>query len=748
MPPTDPATGVNVDQQTETDQLDNLLELQRRILESIASGLESVTILNQLCQLIEAIVPHSLASVMLLNPESGLLRVASSPSFPPQALPYFDGIKPGETMGSCGNAALSGKPVFIDNVPGDVRWDGLREAADMFQIGSCWSFPILSVQLEVRGTFAITSLEGRTPDAFQTRLLETASWLAGITLRNEERKERLLQWSTAVENSSEGMMITDARGNILDVNSAFCVITGYTAQETRGCNPRILRSGRHDESFYQAMWNELKQTGHWQGEIWNRRKDGEVYPEWLSISQIADDAGEIQNYVAVFTDISSIKESERQLFHLAHHDPLTRLPNRLLLNARLEHLIDQARRNIHSIALMFLDLDRFKNINDSLGHALGDQLLIEVAQRLNGRIRQQDTLARLGGDEFVVILDQPGGTSEIANLAQVLIDALDQPFSLGGKEAFITTSIGISLYPDDAIEREALLRNADIAMYRAKEEGRHRYAFYTPSMTRHVQERHTLESQLRRALEREEFELFYQPQVEANSGCIVGSEALLRWRHPQRGLISPEQFIPILEETGLIEDVGRWVLEHACIQTVTWQQTGLPGIRMAVNLSRGQISSTCLGQQLPQILQHTRMDPTRLELEITEHNFMQRPDTAIDVLHGLRELGVMLAIDGFGTGYSSLAKLKQLPVNCLKINRSLVRDISVDSEDEAICRAVVALGHSLNIKVIAEGVENESQAGFLRTIGCDELQGFLFSRPLSAKDFTQLLQAMKAEKTD
>ncbi len=253
VPPTDPATGVNVDQQTETDQLDNLLELQRRILESIATGLESVTILNQLCQLIEAIVPHSLASVMLLNPESGLLRVASSPSFPPQALPYFDGIKPGETMGSCGNAALSGKPVFIDNVPGDVRWDGLREAADMFQIGSCWSFPIRSVQLEVRGTFAITSLEGRTPDAFQTRLLETASWLAGITLRNEERKERLLQWSTAVENSSEGMMITDARGNILDVNSAFCVITGYTAQETRGCNPRILRSGRHDESFYQAM---------------------------------------------------------------------------------------------------------------------------------------------------------------------------------------------------------------------------------------------------------------------------------------------------------------------------------------------------------------------------------------------------------------------------------------------------------------------------------------------------------------
>ncbi|MCP3868001.1 MAG: EAL domain-containing protein [Gammaproteobacteria bacterium] len=720
-------------------RLNQLLHLQLTILGSIAGGCSSASIFEELCRMIETIVPDSLASVMLLNKETGQLVLQAGPSFPREALPYFQTLVPGVDMGSCGNAAFSGEPVFVTNAPGDVRWNGLREAARRFNIGACWSMPILSDDKRVLGTFAITSFESCSPEPFHRRILETASHVAAITIKNQQREQRLLQWRTVFNDASEGMFVTSANGSILDANKAFTRITGYGLKEVRGKNPRMLRSERHDEDFYQAMWASINVTGKWQGEIWNRRKNGEVYPQWVSISRISNHHDESFNYVAVFSDISSLKESEHKLFQLAHHDPLTGLPNRLLMNARLEHIVAQAKRNPTGFALMFIDLDRFKNVNDSYGHALGDQLLIEVAERLRVKSREQDTIARIGGDEFVIILERLYSSEDAASLAEKFIETLDHPFRIDEKEIFITPSIGITLFPDDGTTPEVLLKNADIAMYRAKEQGRHGYSFYTSSMTAQVKERLSLETHLRRALQRNQFELYYQPQLVAKDSGIVGVEALLRWHHPELGMLLPGQFISILEETHLIQEVGEWALIEACRQVNEWDQEGLPRIRLAVNLSAKQMFPASVSQRLGTILQSHGLGHGRLELEITEHSLMEEDEGTTAMLDSLQDLGISLAIDDFGSGHSSLTRLKRLPVHCLKIDRTLVKDIATDSDDQAICQAVVALGHSLGMRVLAEGVETREQSDLLQSIACDEQQGFLHGRPVPARVLRQML---------
>ena len=721
-----------------------MLELQRNILESMAAGQSSGQILDSLCRMIETMVPEALASVMLLDRENRELSFLSGPSFPPGAISYFNGIAPSPDMGSCGNAALLGEPIYITDVAADPRWNGLREAANNLSIGSCWSIPFFSEKQEILGTFAITSKNRGAPTPFHRRILDIASSLAGITLRNHQREECLLQLSTVFRDASEGMLITNAQGAIIEVNHSFSEITGYAKEEVLGKNPKILNSGRQDQAFFLRMWQSLQDTGRWQGEIWNRRKSGDIYPEWLSISRIDNREGKPHNYAAVFSDISSLKESERKLYHLAHHDPLTGLPNRLLMTARLEHALKQSSRNPTHLALMFIDLDRFKNVNDSYGHALGDQLLVNVARRLSSHLRSGDTIARIGGDEFVVLLEQLEQADQAAVLAQNCIDALAKPFAITGHEIFITPSIGIALFPEDGDDAETLLKHADIAMYRAKEDGRHRYSFFTKKLSDKVKERLKCETLLRRALERDEFELHYQPQVNAQRGEIVGAEALLRWNHPEQGQILPGKFIPVLEETGLIRAVGAWALKTACNQMREWEESGLPRIRLAVNLSAKQISPECINHRLQSILSESGFSPNRLELEITEHSVMQGTAMGNQLLNGLRELGVSLAIDDFGSGHSSLMRLKQLPVHCLKIERSLVRDIPSDQDEQAICRAVVALGHSLGVRIVAEGVEREEQADFLRSIGCDEFQGYLYGRPVAAGAFRQLLALQTA----
>jgi diguanylate cyclase (GGDEF)-like protein/PAS domain S-box-containing protein len=560
-----------------------------------------------------------------------------------------------------------------------------------------------------------------------------------VTERHEA-EQRLRQSAAVFDNAVEGIVITDPAVNILAVNQAFTHITGYDEAEVIGRNPRLLQSGRHDRAFYATLWQQLGSSDHWQGEIWNRRKNGEVFAELLSISAVRDQNGDIVNYVAVFSDITRLKQFEAELEHRAHYDALTDLPNRLLLNSRLEHALDHARRQGHRLAVLFMDLDRFKNINDTLGHPMGDALLQGFAQRLTGRIRGDDTVARLGGDEFVVVLENIGQPGHAALVAQDILELMHPPFQLGSQEVFVGTSIGISIYPNDGQSAEELIKHADAALYQAKEQGRGTYRFYTERLTRSANERLALETRLRHALQKQEFTLNYQP-IYDGEGRIAAVEALARWQHPEDGLIPPDRFIPLAEETGLIVPLGEWVLEEACRQTVAWHEAGFPDLSVAVNLSARQFQHAELLERIRAILARTGIPPARLELEITESGMMGQETRSAELMDALKAMGLSLAIDDFGTGYSSLAYLKRLPVDKLKIDRSFVQDIPSDSSDMEIAATVIAMAKNLGLKVLAEGVESQVQLDFLRDKACDFYQGYHFSKPLSAAAMTRLLQA-------
>ncbi len=554
-------------------------------------------------------------------------------------------------------------------------------------------------------------------------------------------EERLRQAAVVFENAQEGIVITDRDSRILAVNQAFCEISGCTEQDVLGQKPTLFKSGRHDAAFYRDMWAILERTGRWQGEIWDRRLNGEIFPKWLSISAVKDAHGQVTHYVALFADITHLKESEQRLEHLAHFDPLTDLPNRLLFNSRLEHALDQAKRHDRRIAVLFLDLDRFKTVNDSLGHPAGDELLIAVARRIHERLRGEDTLGRLGGDEFVILLENIDEPQTAAVVAQDIIGILGAPIQLsGGHEVFIGGSIGISLYPDDAGEAMQLVRNADAALYQAKELGRNTCCFYTEALTRHAQARLALEAKMRRGLERQEFVVHYQPQVSVADGRIIGVEALVRWRQPEEGLLVPDQFIPLAEETGLIVPLGEWVLSTACAQMRTWLDQGLRPISLAVNLSSRQFRQPNLAERVRTVLEQTGVPAHLLELEITESAIMEQGEQAISIVHALKTFGVRMAIDDFGTGYSSLAYLKRFEVNTLKIDRSFVCDIPDDEDDREIAASIIGMAHNLRLQVLAEGVETQAQLAFLKDQGCDSCQGYLFSRPVPAEDVEGLLR--------
>ncbi|MBI3433451.1 MAG: EAL domain-containing protein [Hydrogenophilales bacterium] len=559
---------------------------------------------------------------------------------------------------------------------------------------------------------------------------------------------RLHQAAKVFENTSEGVMITDADQRIMAVNQAFTHITGYGEDEVRGHEPTILRSGRHDGEYYRRMWADIQASGRWQGEIWNRRKDGADYPEWLNISVVRDDAGAIINYIGVFADITSIKEARDKLEYTAHHDALTGLPNRVLFRDRLEQALVISRRNGDGVALLFVDLDRFKVINDTLGHEAGDLLLQEVARRLIGCMREEDTVARMGGDEFVVIQKGVAQPEDAALLATRMLAEISRPFSLAGHEIMTSLSVGISLYPQDGEDVSALLKNADAAMYRAKEKGRNGYQYYSNEMTAAGIERLELECDLRQALQRDELRVHYQPQVDLATGRIVGAEALVRWQHASRGMIPPSVFIPMAEDSGMIGPIGDWVLNTACSDAKGWQAAGLPGLRMAVNVSGRQVGIDHIVDKVAAALKNSGLAPQFLEIEVTESVVMQDATRAISTLNALRDMGVTLAIDDFGTGYSSLSYLKRFPLNKLKIDKSFIDGMVDDPDDAAIVMAIIAMAQSLRHTVIAEGVETEAQAERLRAYGCDEMQGYLFSHPLPGDQFVELMRNASAPDAD
>ncbi len=544
-------------------------------------------------------------------------------------------------------------------------------------------------------------------------------------------------------NTVEGVFVTDTNGTILSVNPAFTAITGYTLDEVPGQNPRILKSHHQPPEFYDTMWDSLRQHGQWHGEIWNRRKSGEAYLQHLTITVNPGRNGTPLNYVAVFTDITELHEKEERIRHQAYHDALTGLPNRLLFQDRLNQSLLLASRGHRQMAVMFLDLDRFKVINDTFGHHTGDELLKIVAERLGKILRQSDTVSRFGGDEFVILISDIDTPDHTANVATKIIEQFTLPVTIDQNELVVSPSIGISLFPDHGHDGVTLMKNADAAMYSAKESGRNNYKFYSAEMNAQAPYHLAIEGRMRKALDQLAFELHYQPRVALDSGAVVGAEALLRWNDPEHGEIPPSDFIPIAEESGLIIPLGEWALATACRQARAWRAAGHQ-LRLSVNLSPHQFNHALLVDRVAQLLEESGLPGSALELELTESMLMQEAEQTIETLKRLKAIGVAIAIDDFGTGYSSLGYLKRFPIDILKVDKSFIRDLGSGGSDGAIIETIIALGNSLNIEVVAEGVETRQQLEFLQRHHCDAIQGYYFSKALPAGEMTRLLDEGRA----
>ncbi|MCW8932139.1 MAG: EAL domain-containing protein, partial [Gammaproteobacteria bacterium] len=552
----------------------------------------------------------------------------------------------------------------------------------------------------------------------------------------EEKVRTLIQ---AIEQSPVSVMITNPQGKIEYVNGTFEHITGYSMAEVRGQNPRILKSGNTSSSIYRELWESLTKGESWQGDFQNKKKNGDLFWEHAQIAPVLSPSGMVEHYVGVKEDITQHKIQEEKIIHQAHFDSLTDLPNRFLCLDRLSQLINEAKRNSEHVAVLFMDLDDFKKVNDSLGHETGDKLLIEASARLLHEIRSGDTVGRLGGDEFLLLLGGIKTPDHAQIVASNILDSFRAAFQINDRDLILTASIGIALYPEDGINTSELLRNADTAMYHAKDRGRNTYSFFTEEMNREITRRLTLEEQMLGALEREEFSVVYQPQMEVSTGKLMGAEALMRWTNPLLGNVSPAEFIPVAEKSGLIIKLGQYILEQALQQVTDWQQHSTD-FRIAINLSPRQFRDPGLVDNIRQLLEQTGVDACHLDLEITEGVLMSGHDYINKSLGDLSSMGINISMDDFGTGYSSLSYLRSYPFNILKIDQSFIRDISVDPADRALINATIAMSHGLNLKVVAEGVETQEQLDYLKQLNCDYAQGYLFSKPITADNFIRLLK--------
>ncbi|MBF0217966.1 MAG: EAL domain-containing protein [Gammaproteobacteria bacterium] len=581
-----------------------------------------------------------------------------------------------------------------------------------------------------------TRVEERT-----TELSQANQELHELIIERNRSVDQLRLFAKVFENAGEAIIITDANQRILNANATFSKITGYSRAEALGLHPKNFSSGRHDALFYQKMWQQINSQGFWQGEVWDKRKNGEIYPKRLSINVVNDEKGKVTHYVGIFSDITILKSTEEQLQNLAYCDPLTELNNRTMFHILLNNTYESARREKSRFALLFIDLDRFKMVNDTLGHTMGDQLLVIIAKRLRQCLRKSDTISRIGGDEFTAILPNIHRTDQVADVALKIINEVSQPVLLNDNEVNVGSSIGISIFPDDGEDIETLTKHADIAMYKVKESGRNSFRFFDASMNDESVQRMRMERKLRYALENNQFSLFYQAKVDANSNIITGAEALLRWIDEEDGFIPPDRFIPVAEDSGLILPLGEWVIRDACRQLQLWNNSGLhtPPLQIAVNLSPLQFQQPSLCETVAAIMQEYETAKGTLCIEVTESMILYDINKVIAILNDFRNMGVQISLDDFGTGYSSLAHLKRLPLDHIKIDRSFVRDIESDSDDAAIVAAIISMSHRLGLKVIAEGVESKEQLNYLRELHCDQIQGYYISRPLPAHQFAEFV---------
>lgn len=722
------------------------LHHEKIILEMIALNEPLEDILREVCLGIEWIIGQICCSIVLLEPDGKRLRVAAAPSLPIDYIRYLGELNIGPEAACCGAAIFHNKQILVEDIAKDPIWEAHRARALAHGLHACWSTPIRAASGAVLGALGVYYNEPQLPAAEDRAFIGNITHLVGVAIQKDQIERSLHEseerYRSVVNCLNEGILVQSRDGVILACNPSAARILRIDAESAVGRRARFARRiVAEDGSEFdpdQLPTEIVSRTGqpileHVAG---LEMQDGDMV--WVSqnILPIRQPGQHASDAILMsFTDISAVKEAQQRLQYLATHDSLTGLPNRAFLVERLTHSLSLAHRNQHHVAVMFLDLDRFKHVNDTIGHEAGDEVLRTVATRLSDCIRDTDTLARLGGDEFVILAEGFDDPGYLTRLAERILRAIAEPFRLQGYEYYLGVSIGISVHPDDGDDGNTLLRCADSAMYSAKESGRNHYQFYTQEMNARSQRRYHLEKNLRHALANHEFVLHYQPKIELQSGRIVGAEALLRWNNPDTGLIGPEEFVPLAEETGLIVPIGRWALEQACLQAAEWRTKLMPDMRIAVNLSPRQFHDEYLLNIITDILGRSGLPAQALELEITESLLMSDTEKVMPLFDALSQLGVTFSLDDFGTGYSSLSYLQRFPIKNIKIDRSFIKDIPGKRDSVALTQTIIAMAHSLSMKVTAEGVEQECQMEFLREAGCHEMQGFYFSKPVPAEEF-------------
>lgn len=709
------------------------LQLQS-VLRMLTDRVALTIILDRIVRDVEELHAGALCSIMLLDKDGATLRHGAAPSLPDFFMQALDGTPVGPTAACCGAAVFSGSTAIAQDIQTHPGWASHSALAARAELASCWSQPIISGAGKVQGTFDIYHRHPRTPTPADLKSLEDLAVLTALAISKSADSEKLQLAASVFTHAREGILITDVAGKIVDVNETFSLITGYSRDEALGQNPRFLKSDRQPANFYMTMWTSLAESGHWSCEVWNQRKNGEVYAQMQTVSVVRDANGTPQHYVSLFTDITSQKLQQQQLEHIAHYDALTNLPNRVLLADRLSQAMLQSQRRGGSIAVAYLDLDGFKQVNDTHGHSVGDQMLVLLAQRICGQLREGDTLARIGGDEFAAVMVDLEGPADCETVLARMLEAASQPVMVGEAVLSVSASIGITMYPQDVADADLLLRHADQAMYLAKDSGKNRYQFFDVASATALQSQREGLNGIARALAQEEFVLYYQPKVDMQTGAVVGAEALIRWQHPARGLLTPADFLYIIEGHPLSVTLGEWVIAAAIAQMGAWREQGLE-LPVSVNIGASQLQQSDFVERLSAMLSiRPDVNPNCLQLEVLETSALEDTVRAGAVMQACKAIGVGFALDDFGTGYSSLTYLKRLPAETLKIDQSFVRDMLSNPDDLAIVQGVIGLAGVFKRSVIAEGVETAAHGQLLLSLGCTLAQGYGIARPMPTSE--------------